>query len=79
VVSGLVGRRLEPAVQVRAVSQEHGMVGGETAGDVEERFAVGERIRILPNHSCLTAAMFDRYHVVRGADVVDEWVIWRRR
>lgn len=79
VVSGLAGHRLDPAVQVRAVSQEHGMIGGETAGDVEGRFGVGEKIRILPNHSCLTAAMFDRYHVVRGQDVVDEWAIWRRR
>ena len=79
VVSGLTGHRLDPAVQVRAASQEHGMVGGETAGDVEGRFVVGEKIRILPNHSCLTAAMFDRYHVVRGQEVVDEWAIWRRR
>jgi D-serine deaminase-like pyridoxal phosphate-dependent protein len=79
VMSGLAGPRLDPAVQVRGVSQEHGMVGGETAHEVEGRFAVGEKIRILPNHSCLTAAMFDRYHVVRGEDVVDEWAIWRRR
>jgi D-serine deaminase-like pyridoxal phosphate-dependent protein len=43
------------------------------------RLAVGEKLRILPNHSCLTAALFDRYHVVRGEDVVDEWTIWRRR
>ena len=41
--------------------------------------ARGEKVRILPNHSCLTAALFDRYHVVRGEDVVDEWTIWRRR
>ena len=39
----------------------------------------GEKLRILPNHSCLTAAMFDRYDVVRGEDVVDVWRIWRGR
>ncbi|MGH9422912.1 MAG: hypothetical protein ACRD3J_23255 [Thermoanaerobaculia bacterium] len=27
----------------------------------------------MPNHSCLTAAMFDRYYVVDGGAVVDEW------
>ena len=76
---GLAGHELEPRVQVRGVSQEHGMLGGESAADVTGRFPVGDRVRLLPNHSCLTAAMFDRYHVVRGEDVVDDWRIWRDR
>jgi D-serine deaminase-like pyridoxal phosphate-dependent protein len=79
VLCGLEGHQLEPRVQVRAVSQEHGIVAGETPADLEGRFAVGEKLRILPNHSCLTAAMFDRYDVVRGGDVVDAWRIWRGR
>jgi D-serine deaminase-like pyridoxal phosphate-dependent protein len=28
---------------------------------------------VVPNHSCLAAALFDRYAVLRGADVVGEW------
>jgi D-serine deaminase-like pyridoxal phosphate-dependent protein len=79
VLRGLHGLELEPHVHVRAVSQEHGMIGGQARADVEGRFAVGERLRILPNHSCLTAAMFDRYDVVRGEEVVDGWRIWRGR
>jgi len=79
VVTGLAGHQLDPRVQVRGVSQEHGMVGGDVAGDVADRFTVGEKLRILPNHSCLTAAMFDAYQVVRGEAVVDTWAIWRRR
>ena len=79
VLRGLEGAELEPRVEVRAVSQEHGMVGGGGPADVAGRFAVGDKIRILPNHSCLTAAMFDRYEVVRGGEVVDEWKIWRGR
>jgi D-serine deaminase-like pyridoxal phosphate-dependent protein len=36
--------------------------------------AVGTRLRILPNHACLTAAAHDRYHVVDGGtDVVAIW------
>jgi D-serine deaminase-like pyridoxal phosphate-dependent protein len=62
---------LDPVRHVRTVSQEHGWVDGS--------FAVGERVRILPNHSCLAAACFDRYHVVRGDVVVDEWRIHRER
>jgi D-serine deaminase-like pyridoxal phosphate-dependent protein len=79
VVAGLAGQQLDPRVQVRGLSQEHGMVGGDVAGDVADRFAVGEKLRILPNHSCLTAAMFDAYQVVLGDAVVDTWAIWRRR
>jgi D-serine deaminase-like pyridoxal phosphate-dependent protein len=79
VVEGLAGQQLDPRVEVRGVSQEHGMVGGGAAGDVAGRFRVGDKLRILPNHSCLTAAMFDAYQVVRGEAVVDTWAIWRRR
>jgi D-serine deaminase-like pyridoxal phosphate-dependent protein len=70
---------LEPTVQVRGVSQEHGMLGGPDAADIEGRFAVGEKVRILPNHSCLTAAMFDEYVVMRDETVVDRWSIMRGR
>ena len=32
------------------------------------------RLRTLPNHSCLTAAAYDRYHVGGGRDaIVAEW------
>ncbi|MGH7751533.1 MAG: DSD1 family PLP-dependent enzyme, partial [Gemmatimonadales bacterium] len=54
-----------------SVSQEHGVVNAP--------LAVGSRVRILPNHSCLTAAQFDEYVVVRGEQVVDRWKIWRGR
>jgi len=53
------------------VSQEHGIVTAP--------LDVGDRVRILPNHSCLTAACFDEYHVVRGDEVVDRWRVWRGR
>lgn len=58
-------------LRVTSVSQEHGKLSSPAA--------VGSRVRILPNHSCLTAACFDRYHVVRGENVVDEWRIHRAR
>ncbi len=76
---GLAGHELEPALAVQGMSQEHGMVGGAGPGDVEGRLAVGEKVRVLPNHSCLTAALFDEYQVVRGEEVVDRWPIRRAR
>jgi D-serine deaminase-like pyridoxal phosphate-dependent protein len=54
-----------------SLSQEHGIVNSP--------LAVGSRVRILPNHSCLTVACFDEYQVVRGGEVVDRWKIWRGR
>ncbi len=40
---------------------------------------IGERLRILPNHSCLTVAQFDEYFVARGDRVIDRWPIHRAR
>jgi D-serine deaminase-like pyridoxal phosphate-dependent protein len=69
-VESLDGRQLPDAV-VSSVSQEHGMV---TA-----RLTVGDRVRVIPNHSCLTVACHDEYAVIQGQQVVDRWKIWRGR
>jgi D-serine deaminase-like pyridoxal phosphate-dependent protein len=62
---------LSPIARLTSLSQEHGILS--------KRRPVGTRVRILPNHSCLTAACFDDYVVVRGDEVVDRWKIWRGR
>ena len=76
---GLAGGEVDPVLQVRGVTQEHGIVAGESAADVEGRLAVGDKVRVLANHSCLSAALFDEYWVVRGEEVVDRWKIRRER
>ena len=50
-----------------SVSQEHGKI------ETSAHLPVGTRLRIVPNHSCLTAAMFDVYHVIDGERVVAGW------
>jgi len=72
-------KRLAAHLQLTTLSQEHGKVTAEASRMVEGRYAVGERVRILEHHSCLTAANFDRYYVVREDDVVDEWKVLRGR
>jgi D-serine deaminase-like pyridoxal phosphate-dependent protein len=57
--------------RIVSLSQEHGIL--------DQSLAVGERVRILPNHSCLTVACFDTFQVVRGEEVLDCWKIWRGR
>jgi len=76
---GLAGQEVDPVLRIRSVTQEHGVVAGAAPADVEGRFAVGERVRILANHSCLTAALHDAYVVVRGEEVVGRWAIHRDR
>ncbi|MBI4922687.1 MAG: alanine racemase [Devosia nanyangense] len=61
------GTRRIDGVQVGHVYQEHGMLVSETPFPFE-MLPVGSRVRILPNHACMTAAMHPGYHVVDGAD-----------
>jgi D-serine deaminase-like pyridoxal phosphate-dependent protein len=63
-------------VRVSSVSQEHGIVPVPDAA-LLERLPVGARLRVLVNHSCLTAAQFDAFLVHQGATVVDRWSIHR--
>ncbi len=58
-----------PGLRITGLNQEHGMLAGPGVAALQP----GTRIRIVPNHSCLSAACFDRYHVVRGIEIVDEW------
>ncbi len=66
-------------VQIQSLSQEHGIVRVDRHASIVERFKVGERVRILEHHACLTAANFDYYYVVRGNEVIDKWKILRGR
>ncbi len=59
---------------VRKAYQEHGVIEVDPSSVVET--PVGTRLRILPNHACLTAAAHDRYHVIDGGDEVI--AIWPR-
>jgi len=60
---------------VAEVHQEHGIVTGP--GGAPAPFAalpVGSRVRVLPNHSCITCAMYPSYHLVVGSGaIVGEW------
>lgn len=58
---------------VQRVYQEHGVVGSDRTLPYE-RLQVGARVRVAPNHSCITAAAHDRYYVVQGGrEIVAVW------
>jgi len=54
-------------MRIIALSQEHGKIAAQT------HVPVGTRLRIIPNHSCLTAAMYDVFQIVDRGKVVDHW------
>ena len=68
-----------PELTVATLTQEHGLIRAESAEVVDGRFKVGERLEIIPNHSCLSVPNFDEYHVIRNGRVVDRWKIERGR
>ena len=62
---------------IESLSQEHGKIS--TSGERNLGFSHSSRVHILPNHSCLTANLFDYYYVVRGVSVVERWKVHRGR
>lgn len=66
-----VDNRPLAGLRLTSLSQEHGLVHGDPAALGALR--IGDRLRIIANHSCLAAALHDRFEVVRGGRVVDVW------
>ena len=62
---------------VNQANQEHGTVehrrGAAAAGDVQQRFPIGTRLRVLPNHACATGAQHAAYALVEGSAVKSHW------
>jgi D-serine deaminase-like pyridoxal phosphate-dependent protein len=66
----------DTGMRVTGMSQEHGEIAaGES--EVFENVKVGDRLRILANHSCLTAAQYSHYNVIENGEAVDRWEIHR--
>lgn len=72
-VWGIDGSPIYGECRIARTYQEHGIAVGGSPLPFDE-LKVGARVRIAPNHACLTAAAYDRYHVVDGGEViVDVW------
>ncbi len=59
-------------VRLVSLSQEHGVVRVGRGFDWR-RLRLGSVVRVVPNHSCLAAASFDRYHLLRRGEVIGSW------
>jgi len=63
-------------LRVESLSQEHGEISVSDE-NVFDKLKVGTRVRILANHSCLTALQHSHYHVLDRGEIVDKWEINR--
>ncbi len=64
-----------PGLCVHRTNQEHGHVTADAPLPYAE-LPIGSRVRVLPNHVCMTAAAYECYHVVDGG--TDVTAIWER-
>ncbi|EXJ95499.1 hypothetical protein A1O1_00621 [Capronia coronata CBS 617.96] len=69
---------------VARISQEHGILAfeGQHPEMTQLPLEYGQKLRIWPNHACITLAMFGWYLVVDSTsgspdNIVDVWVRWR--
>ncbi|HKJ44191.1 MAG TPA: alanine racemase [Balneolales bacterium] len=70
VVYGFV--KNHPELNITRLSQEHGFIESDDTIQFSN-YPIGSFLEIIPNHSCLTAALFPVYHVVDNDQVLDEW------
>lgn len=69
-----------PEAVIKALSEEHGVIDISACNDAFP--AIGEKIRIIPNHTCVVTNMFDTmvFHrdgvVTRVEDVAARGLVW---
>lgn len=78
-----VGPEHHEGWQVGRISQEHGILTWSGDEDRAPPLEIGQKIRIWPNHACITGACFDWYLIVdserkgKEDEIVDVWPRWR--
>lgn len=74
-----INGEIYPDLIMRAANQEQGILAlreGSTA--LLPPLKIGDRVRILPNHACATAAQHRGYHVVPGPETIRVAHVWDR-
>jgi D-serine deaminase-like pyridoxal phosphate-dependent protein len=64
-----------PEVVLKAVSEEHGLLD---LSATEWRPRIGERVRVVPNHVCVSVNLQERLWGTRGGEIVEEWEVTAR-
>lgn len=67
------GRIVEaPAWEFYRMNEEHGFV--DTKG-ADERFSIGDKLRIIPNHVCVAVNLHETVYGIRGDQVEEVWKV----
>jgi D-serine deaminase-like pyridoxal phosphate-dependent protein len=61
-----------PGARFHKMNEEHGFVD---VSRVERRFAVGDRVHIVPNHICVAVNLHERVYGIRGDRVEEVWQV----
>lgn len=56
-----------PEAVVGPLSEEHGVLDLSACA---RRPAIGEKVRVIPNHACVVSNLFDEIHLARGGEVL---------
>ena len=70
-IGGLTGFGLireHPAASIHKMAEEHGFLD---LSHCQQRPAIGDILRVVPNHVCVAVNMFDQLVAVRGNNIVD--------
>lgn len=63
-----------PEIAIRSLTEEHGILSVPAADGP----AIGDVLRVIPNHACGTLNMHDSVLVAEGGKIVDEWEVEAR-
>jgi D-serine deaminase-like pyridoxal phosphate-dependent protein len=65
----------QPDVVVKGMSEEHGLLD---LANTSWRPRIGERVRIVPNHVCVSVNLHERIYGVRGSSIERTWQVEAR-
>lgn len=66
----------QPEVTVKAMSEEHGLL--DLSGTAW-RPRVGDQVRVVPNHVCVSVNLHEELWAVQAGKVLERWEVARRR
>jgi D-serine deaminase-like pyridoxal phosphate-dependent protein len=76
VIDGCYGHIVEyPEARMYKLNEEHGYVD---MSDCEERPGIGERVHVIPAHTCVVTNLHNQIYGVRGEEVEVVWPVAAR-
>jgi D-serine deaminase-like pyridoxal phosphate-dependent protein len=62
-----------PGLSLTSLHQEHGLISSSSGMPPYDRMPIGSRVRVFPNHVCLTVAPYEKYFVAKNNEMMATW------